>query len=225
MKKRIALWFLLFVFIPLSAAEISFSPGVGFSLYTVRSFFEIETTEKPERPMLSQKAVTYIIPVPSIGLDIHFTHESSGFTFSIINNVGLPITLFKKGGFGNDKQHIEGSIFDGQILFGYTYGVQQPFSIHCGIGPGAALGHFWARRNEQILENVYYALTPVALHLGLQKLFTQHVGITIGIHEMLIFSGIFSSKRSYPAVERSTVNGTVGLGNTCTLRIAATFRL
>ena len=224
-KKGIALSSLLFICIPFCAAEITFSPGIGGTVHTVQSFFEIQNAEDPEHSVVSEKAVTYTIPVPSSGLDIHFTHESSGFTLSVINNIGFPITLFKKGGFGNETQRVIGFILDEQVLFGYTYGVKQPFSIHFGIGPGAVLGHFWTLQNVQISENVYYTVTPIALHLGVQYLFTQHVGIAIGIHDMLGVSGIFlSDKSSNSSAEKRKVTGTVGLGNTFTLRIAATLR-
>ena len=222
-KKSAALAFLLFIGISLSAAEITFSPGVGGTVHTVRSFFEVENIG--ESDAFSQKAVTYIIPVPSTGIDMHFTHETSGFTFSIINNIGRPITLFKQGGFGNEKQYTIGSIVDGQILFGYTYGVKQPFSIHCGIGPGVAAGSFRPWKNKTIGTTFYYAVSPVALHIGLQYLFTQHIGITASIHDMLSFSGIFITHKSSNPSEKDKITGTFGLGNTFTLRLAVSFRL
>lgn len=225
-KKGIALVSLLFACVSLSAAEITFSPGIGGTVHTIQSFFEIENAGYSEDSMFSQKAVTYIIPVPSTGIDIHFTHETSGFTFSIINNIGSSITLFKKGGFGDEKHYITGSIVDEQLLFGYTYGVKQPFSIHCGIGPGFAAGYFRPWKNEKPVESFYYAVSPLALHIGLQYLFTQHIGITVGIHDMLSFSGIFlTHKSSSSAIIRDKTTGTVGLGNTFTLRVAVSFRL
>lgn len=223
-KKSIVLISLLFVCIPLSAAEITFSPGMGLSVYTIQSPVEIENTGDPANPVFSQKAVLYTLPVPSINLSIHFTHENSGFTFSIINNVGAPITLFKRGGFGNDQLRvITGSIFDGQLLFGYTYGVQQPFSIHCGVGPGVALGRFWTLKNKQKLENSYYAWTPIAVHLGFQYIFTQHVGITIDLHDMFSLSSTFSSTMGSMLGKKSIKAD--GFGNVFTFRLAVSFRL
>ena len=61
-KKSAALAFLLFIGISLSAAEITLSPGVGATVHTVRSFFEVENIGESDE--FSQKAVTYIIPVP-----------------------------------------------------------------------------------------------------------------------------------------------------------------
>ena len=84
---------------------------------------------------------------------MHFIHENSGFTFSLINNAALPVGIYKSGGFGAESMKVHGFIWDGQMLFGYTYGIKQPFSIHAGIGPGLALGRFWTRLNGQGLEN------------------------------------------------------------------------
>lgn len=205
------------------AAEIVFSPGIGFSAYTVRSYELIRTGEKVE---LSDKAVAYTIPAPSMGLDMHFIHEKSGFTFSLINNAAFPITMYKRGGFGNETIKTKGFIWDGQMLFGYTFGVKQPFSIHAGIGPGLALGRFWTHLNKQRLENFYHAWTPIALHLGFQYIFTKHCGITVGLHDMISFSGLLLSKeKPNIADDNNKVGGTVGFGNVFTLRVAATFRL
>ena len=223
-KKSILSLLLLFVVISLAAAEITFSPGIGGTVYTVHSFVEIENMEDPDASTVSEKAVTYIMPVPSTGIDVHFTHESSGFTFSIINNIGCPITIFKRGSFGNEQQYVIGSFADEQILFGYTYGVKQPLSIHCGIGAGTAIGHFSRWKRTENVSTFYYAVSPLALHIGLQYLFTQHVGITASIHDMLSFSGIFfTHKDSNPNLDKIT--GAFGLGNTFTLRLAVSFRL
>ncbi|NVP25661.1 DUF2715 domain-containing protein [Treponema phagedenis] len=69
--------------------------------------------------------------MPSFGLDAHFTNENSGFTFSLGNNLGVPITLYRKGGFGDESRKALGFAWDGQMLFGYTYGVKKRFCINC----------------------------------------------------------------------------------------------
>jgi len=223
--KKIAASFLCIIVCAVNsfAAEIVFSPGIGFSAYTVRSNELIITGENLE---LSDKAATYTIPAPSMGLDMHFIHEKSGFTFSLINNAAFPIAMYKKGGFGNDSMKTKGFIWDGQMLFGYTFGVKKPFSIHAGIGPGLALGRFWTHLNEQRFENFYYAWSPIALHIGVQYIFTKHFGINIGLHDMISFSGLLRSmEKTNIAADKNKVGGTVGFGNVFTLRIAAAFRL
>ncbi|MGF7108312.1 DUF2715 domain-containing protein [Treponema pedis] len=223
--KKISVFFLCLIVYAVNsfAAEVVFSPGIGFSVYTVRSH---EVIIKGKNLELSDKPVTYTIPTPSIGLDMHFIHEKNGFTFSLINNAAFPISMYKRGGFGNGSMKTKGFIWDGQMLFGYTYGVKQPFSIHAGIGPGVALGQFWTHLNNQQLENFYHAWTPIALHLGVQYIFTKHFGITVGLHDMISFSGLLRSiEKPNIADGNNKVGGTVGFGNVFTLRIAATFRL
>ena len=205
------------------AAEIIFSPGIGFSAYTVRSNELIMTRENLK---FSDKVATYTIPAPSMGLDMHFIHEKSGFTFSLINNAAFPIAMYKRGGFGNATMKTRGFIWDGQMLFGYTFGVKKPFSIHASIGSGFALGRFFTHSNEQQLENFYHAWTPIAVHLGIQYIFTKHFGITVGLHDMISFSGLlFSKEKPNIADDNNKVGGAVGLGNVFTLRVAAAFRL
>ena len=205
------------------AAEIIFSPGIGFSSYTVRSY---EVIISGGTPKPSDKAATYTIFAPAVGLDMHFIHENSGFTFSLINNAALPVGIYKSGGFGAESMKVRGFIWDGQMLFGYTYGIKQPFSIHAGIGPGLALGRFWTRSNGQGLENFYHAWTPIALHIGFQYIFTEHIGINIGLHDMISFSGLLRSmEKSNIADDNNKVGSTFGFGNVFTLRIAAAFRL
>ena len=205
------------------AAEIIFSPGIGFSAYTVRSY---EVTITGENLKISDKAAIHTIFAPAVGLDMHFILENSGFTFSLINNAALPVGIYKSGGFGAESMNAHGFIWDGQMLFGYTYGIKQPFSIHAGIGPGLALGKFWTRLNERGLENFYHAWTPIALHIGFQYIFTKHVGINIGLHDMIGFSGLLRSmEKTNIADDNNRVGVTVGIGNVFTLRIAAAFRL
>jgi len=223
--KKIIISFLCIIICAVTgfAAEIVFSPGAGFSAYTVRSYELIMTGKNLE---LSDKAVTYTIPAPSIGLDMHFIHEKNGFTFSLINNAALPLIMYKKGGFGDERMKIKGFIWDGQMLAGYTFGVTRPFSLHAGIGPGLALGRFWTQQNDLHLENFYYAWTPIALHLGVQYIFTKHFGINIGLHDMISFSGLLRSKeKPNIADDNNKIGGSVGFGNVFTVRIAAAFRL
>ena len=83
---------LLFACFPLFAAEIILAPNVGFSIYTVRSAVEVANAGNIEQIKLSKNPVTYTMLAPSIGLDMHFIHERSGFTFSLVNTAGLPVT-------------------------------------------------------------------------------------------------------------------------------------
>lgn len=134
--------------------------------------------------------------------------------------------MYKRGGFNDASMKVQGFIWDGQMLFGYTYGIKQPFSIHAGIGPGLALGRFWRLVNAQRLENVYHAWTPIALHIGIQYIFTKHLGINIGLHDMMSFSGLlFSTEKPNIADKNNKIGGAVGFGNVFTFRIAAAFRL
>lgn len=203
------------------AAELVFSPGAGFSAYTVHSL-EVISGRTVE---VSDKAATYTILAPSVGLDMHVIHETSGFTFSLIHNAAIPITLDKKGGFGDASMNVKGFMWDGQTLFGYTFGVKKPFSIHAGIGLGGALGYFHTHTNAEPLINLYHAWTPIALHLSFQYIFTKHFGIAIGLHDMVSFSGLVRSKAKLDdAGANDKVSGIVGLGNVFTARIAASFR-
>lgn len=225
MKKALFFVYIFFVIcIPLFSAEIIISPNAGASVYTVHGSSEILDSGRPEHSVLSKRAVTYTMAVPSIGLDMHFIHERNGFTFSVINNAGFPVALFKQGGFGNDKRRIAGFIWDGQALFGYTYGVKQPLSIRFGIGPGLALGRFLTIRNTQRLENFYHAWTLTALHFSMQYVFTRHIGISFGIYDMLGFSGLMLGNTANLADDNARIDGAVGLGNVFTLKLGIVFR-
>lgn len=226
MKKALFFVYIFFVIcIPLFSAEIIISPNAGASVYTVHGSSEILDSGRPEHSVLSKRAVTYTMPVPSIGLDMHFTHEGNGFTFSLINNAGLLMTFYKKGGFGDDKRDIIGFIWDGQILAGYTYGVKQPLSVRFGIGSGFALGIFTARSKNAHILNPFAIPGLLALHLDIQYAFTEHFGISAGIRDMLGFSGVLlddeALNRTEKGITKSTING---FGNVFTLKLGIVFR-
>lgn len=230
MKQKISallLFALLFSCLPLFAAEIILAPNVGFSIYTVRSAVEVANAGNIEQIKLSKNPVTYTMLAPSIGLDMHFIHERSGFTFSLVNTAGLPVTLHKNGGFGNDKRQIAGAIWDGQMLFGYTYGVKQPLSIRFGIGPGIAVGVFKAAQKQKVyILNPYYLLALPALHFDIQYAFTEHFGINAGIRDMIGFSGILLDDAALNSAKNGIVQSSaVGFGNVFSFKIAAVFRL
>lgn len=228
MKKKVfalLLLVLLFASIPLFATEIILSPNVGMSVYSAYGLHEISNPHDTFRSEISKQVVTYTMPVPSIGLDMHFTHEGNGFTFSLINNAGLLMTFYKKGGFGDDKRDIIGFIWDGQILAGYTYGVKQPLSVRFGIGSGFALGIFTARSKNAHILNPFAIPGLLALHLDIQYAFTEHFGISAGIRDMLGFSGVLlddeALNRTEKGITKSTING---FGNVFTLKLGIVFR-
>ena len=222
MKKRIVLLSLFLSLLPLFAAEITIVPGAGASVYAAHGNHETAISGGSKKKISSSDSAFCLIPAPAIGLDLHFTrvtHKKDGFTFSLINNASLPVSFYKRGGFGNDSQRITGFIWDGQMLIGYTYGVQRPFSIRCGIGFGLTVGRFRIDQNSRKLENGYIAFSPAALHLGVQYIFTEHVGITVGIYDMPSFSYMVLSDNQGNQREIE------GVGNIFTLKIAAAFRL
>ncbi|EFW36727.1 DUF2715 domain-containing protein [Treponema phagedenis] len=221
MKKIIACSFLsLFIAgASLFAAEIVFAPSVGGSLYTVNSPVEVSVpADKNQLDSYSKKAVAFILPLPSFGLDAHFTNENSGFTFSLVNNLGVPITLYRKGGFGDESRKALGFAWDGQMLFGYTYGVKKDFALTVGVGPGFALGLFNAIPNEKRILSVYYNLSPIGAHMAFRYYFTEHAGISVNIYDSVGISGLVLDKKTNAA-------GTFGIGNVFTLKLGAAFRL
>ena len=220
MKKSIFLSFFISLF-PLFAAEITIISGAGMSVYAIHGNNETAISGSSEKTVSSADSAFCLIPAPSIGLDLHFTrvaHKKDGFTFSLINNASLPIAFYKRGGFGDNSQHVTGYIWDGQMLIGYTYGVRRPLSIRSGIGLGLTVGRFWIAQNSRKLENGYIAFTPVAVHFGVQYIFTEHIGITVDIYDLPGFSYmVFSDGQG----NRREIEG---VGNIFTLRIAAAFR-
>ena len=221
MKKRSVFLPFFLSLLPLFAVEITIAPGTGMSVYAIHGNNETAISGGSEKTVSSTDSAFCLIPTPSIGLDLHFTrvtNKKDGFTFSLINNASLPIAFYKRGGFGDNSQCVTGYIWDGQMLIGYTYGVQRPLSIRSGIGLGLTVGRFWIAQNSRKLENGYIAFTPVALHLGMQYIFTEHIGITVGIYDMPCFSYMVFSDGQGNQREIE------GVGNIFTLRIAAAFR-
>lgn len=120
--------------------EMVFSPNAGFSVYTLHCPHELLYTGNSGHTEASEKAITYTIPAPSIGLDMHFIYKKTGLTLTASINAGFPITLYKTGGFGDGIRKIEGIIRDAQLMIGYTYEKNLPLSVRLGIGGGMAAG-------------------------------------------------------------------------------------
>lgn len=227
MKKIFILFFIVIVNISLFAAEITFSSGVGCSVYTVQGFDLSYTPDDSTSIALSGKRAVYNIPAPSVGLDMHFAHEASGFTFSLINNTAFPVALYKKGKSGNTKMQVNGFIYDWHFLLGYTYGIKKPLSIHAGIGSGFVAGQFGTYFSDVLLKNAYAAWTPVAVHLRIQYIFTEHLGIAISLYDMVNIAKLEMNVSTHDSadIKKHNINGMAGYGNVFTLKLTGSYRI
>jgi len=203
--------------------EVVFSPNAGFSVYTLHSLHELLHTGNPGHTEASEKAVTYTIPAPSVGLDMHFIYKKTGLTLTASINAGFPITLYKTGGFGDSIRKIEGIIGDAQLMIGYTYEQNFPLSVRFGIGGGMAAGTLKLRSKGEAVFKDYAAAFFPAVFIDIHYAFTKHIGIHAGIRDMINFSGIADGAPSKQAA-RSPQTGS-GFGNIFTLKIGASFRI
>ncbi len=208
------------------AAEITFTPNFGFSLYSLHNY-EQKNIEAPSSYWdISDNKGSFLFPTPTLGLDMSFMHENSGFTFILDNNFSFPTKLYVTKGFGNRNEKLSGIIWDGQMIFGYTYGVRQKTQITGGAGFGCVLGML----NTGTAGNnapPYYNL-GLALNFGYKYYFTDKIGINVNLYDLVGFSAAFLD-RGTPSLsgdpDKTRLDGMLGLGNLFTLKIGVTFRL
>ncbi len=219
--------FLFFIFTSFAfATEISFTPNFGFSLYSVHNY-EQRNIDSSDYIQLSNNKGDFLFPTPTLGLDISFTHENSGFTFMLNNSFSFPTKLYVVKGFGNRKENYSGITWDGQMIFGYTYGVRQKMQFTGGAGFGFACNALNLREDGGNNAPPYYNL-GLALNVGYKYYFTDKVGIGVNIYDLIGFSAVFID-RGTPSLSgdpnKTRLDGMLGLGNLFTLKIGVAFRL
>jgi len=127
--KKTAFIFLFFSFsvISLFSIEGIITPTMGYTNYFLRTFYKTRTTN------------TYLHTV-SLGLDLLFLGEETGFTFFINNHLSFmdETQVFGDVDFINAKgaSIVEGMFWDTSLLAGYTIDFNENVKLRLGVGVG-----------------------------------------------------------------------------------------
>ena len=174
--KKIIFSFFIFSFsvISLFSIETIITPTMSYSNYFLRTFYKTRTTN------------TYLHTV-SLGLDLLFLGEETGFTFFINNHLSFMDETQVLGDIdfisGKGASIVEGMFWDTSLLAGYTIDLNEYLKLRLGVGVGFFHG-FMPKSNE-----TKTAMGSV-FAFYLDYFFSSGLGISFGIED-----GVYGSIR------------------------------
>lgn len=174
--KKTAFIFLFFSFsvISLFSIEGIITPTMSYSNYFLRTFYKTRTTN------------TYLHTV-SLGLDLLFLGEETGFTFFINNHLSFmdETQVFGDVDFINAKgaSIVEGMFWDTSLLAGYTIDFNENVKLRLGVG----VGFFHGLKPES---NTTQTAMGSVFALYIDYFFAHNLGISVGAED-----GVYGSIR------------------------------
>ena len=175
MKKIIFSFFIFSFSMPfLFSIETIITPTMSYSNYFLRTFYKTRTTN------------TYLHTV-SLGLDLLFLGEETGFTFFINNHLSFmdETQVFGDVDFINAKgaSIVEGMFWDTSLLAGYTIDFNENVKLRLGVGVGFFHGLKPKSNTTQTAMGSVFALY-------LDYFFAHSLGISFGAED-----GVYGSIR------------------------------
>lgn len=168
MKKSILiLFFLFFNFVFVFSMEAIIIPTMSYSNYFLQTIYK------------TRKTNTYLHTV-SLGLDLMFVGEKTGFTFFLDNHLSFmdETQVFGDIDFvsGKGASVVEGMIWDSSFLAGYTIDLNEQLKLRLGVGLG--FFHGYKPRNNRTMTAMGSVFT-----FCLDYFFTNSLAIDLGIEE------------------------------------------
>lgn len=175
MKKIIFSFFIFSFSMPfLFSIETIITPTMSYSNYFLRTFYKTRTTN------------TYLHTV-SLGLDLLFLGEETGFTFFINNHLSFmdETQVFGDVDFINAKgaSIVEGMFWDTSLLAGYTIDFNENVKLRLGVG----VGFFHGLKPES---NTTQTAMGSVFALYIDYFFAHNLGISVGAED-----GVYGSIR------------------------------
>ena len=174
MKKWFFIFFISSNFLSLFSIETVITPSISYTNYFLHTVY-------------THKKSSIHLHNGSLGLDLMFIGEKTGFTFFANNHLSLmdETQVFGDVDFISVKgaSVIEGMIWDFSLLAGYTIDLSEELKLRLGVGAGFFHGF-------QPKSNTTSTAMGSILSLCLDYFFISGLGISVGIED-----GVYGSVR------------------------------